>query len=283
MKPHPNTKHGHARTPTHRAWLRIRSVYKTNVTERWDQFASFLEDMGEKPPGTSLRRLKGNGLFCKENCHWVVLKGENCPRFKHGHEGSSTYGVWCGMLSRTLNPNNRAYPYYGGRGISVCEEWKTFEGFYKDMGERPSGMSLERIDNNAGYCKENCKWAAREEQARNRRNVTKIELDGQKITLPEIVRMTGIPYHAVYHAHRKNTLISRISEAKKNSMIAKNIPLPQKRIAHADVAKAMAVGDSALFTDREKAKGLQSALKKLGRDGCIRKTDQGQYRVWRTA
>ena len=66
-------------------------------------------------------------------------------------------------------------------------------------------------------------------------------------------------------------------------MIAKNIPLPQKRIAHADVAKAMAVGDSALFEDREKAKGLQSALKKLGRDGCIRKTDQGQYRVWRTA
>jgi hypothetical protein len=73
------------------------------------------------------------------------------------------------MHRRCNQPTHQSYPHYGGRGISVCEEWKDFWTFVSDMGERPEGHTLERVDNDLGYCKENCIWATHKEQCNNRR------------------------------------------------------------------------------------------------------------------
>lgn len=88
---------------------------------------------------------------------------------KHGMHGTGTYGTWTAMIARCENPNNMHFDYYGGRGISVCERWHDFISFYEDMGERPEGMTLDRINNDAGYSKENCRWATQAEQVINQR------------------------------------------------------------------------------------------------------------------
>jgi hypothetical protein len=82
---------------------------------------------------------------------------------------SSTYKAWTSMRSRCRNPLDRNYPNYGGRGIAVCKEWDSYDKFKEDMGEQPEGSTLERIDNDKGYYKGNCKWATHIEQGRNRR------------------------------------------------------------------------------------------------------------------
>lgn len=97
------------------------------------------------------------------------LKAINCPARTHGKSDTATYRVYRGMISRCKNPNVKAYPSYGGRGITVCEEWSDYNTFLADMGERPEGKSLDRKDCNLGYCKENCRWASLTEQAQNRR------------------------------------------------------------------------------------------------------------------
>lgn len=88
---------------------------------------------------------------------------------KHGHAYSPTYSSWRGMIDRCTNPNNTKFAYYGGRGITVCDEWKDFRNFLTDMGVRPQGMTLDRIDGNRGYEAANCKWSTYRAQANNRR------------------------------------------------------------------------------------------------------------------
>jgi hypothetical protein len=89
---------------------------------------------------------------------------------QHGMTGSREYRSWLGMRARCFDPGHRAYERYGARGISVCEEWaNSFAAFYADMGKRPEGCSLDRIDNDDGYRPGNVRWATSFQQAQNRR------------------------------------------------------------------------------------------------------------------
>lgn len=97
------------------------------------------------------------------------------PAKTHGHSGynenrTPTYRSWDNMKQRCSNPNRSNYKYYGGRGITVCDEWHIFEQFLKDMGSRPIGCSLERTNNDGDYTPENCSWVTQKEQCINRRN-----------------------------------------------------------------------------------------------------------------
>lgn len=97
---------------------------------------------------------------------------------KHGRSRTSIYAIWSVMIQRCQNSNNKDFGHYGGRGITVCDRWLRFEHFLADIGERPENATLERRDNDQGYCPGNCYWATRETQSRNKRNNRKLTLNG---------------------------------------------------------------------------------------------------------
>lgn len=90
---------------------------------------------------------------------------------RHGLAGTSTHNIWWQMIERCTNPNAQKYKWYGGRGVTVCERWMTFENFVADMGERPRGLTIDRIDYSKGYEPGNCRWTTWRVQRRNRADV----------------------------------------------------------------------------------------------------------------
>lgn len=141
---------------------------------------------------TSQRLLKvGNVTSC--GCLRIdMLVQRNTTHGSATSGKSPTYKIWQGMMSRCFNPNRKGYTIYGGRGITVAEPWKSFENFFADMGERPSGLTLERIDVNGMYCKENCKWATTKEQALNRRNSRTVTIGSQTKNVSEWAKDYGV-------------------------------------------------------------------------------------------
>ena len=105
----------------------------------------------------------------------------------HGMYGTPTYKSWAEMKHRCGNPKKSDYV-----NVSYCEEWEYFRNFFRDMGVRPSGTSLDRIDPECDYCKENCRWADWETQENNRTNNRRFLYEGEKLTIPQIARKYGI-------------------------------------------------------------------------------------------
>ena len=106
--------------------------------------------------------IKSCGCLLKERC-WII--GDRTR--KHGMTGTRTYRSWSHMKGRCNDLNNK---HYGGRGITYCEEWEDFRNFFRDMGERPLGTTLDRINPNLNYTPDNCRWATKMLQRHNRRD-----------------------------------------------------------------------------------------------------------------
>lgn len=112
----------------------------------------------------------------------------------HGKSETPTWVAWSSMKARCLNRTNTGYKDYGGRGILICQRWlDSFENFLEDMGERPDGLSLERLDVNGNYEPSNCKWATDKEQKRNQRRTRWITFQGETLSSVEWSEKVGLP------------------------------------------------------------------------------------------
>lgn len=120
----------------------------------------------------------------------------NNPNYKHGLSNSRIYYCWKSMKYRTKSEN--CQKNYRSKGIKVCKEWQSFENFYKDMSATyRKNLTLDRIDNDKGYSKENCRWATRKEQSRNRRNAKKYHYKGESMYLVDFAKKYKINYTAL--------------------------------------------------------------------------------------
>ena len=143
-------------------------------------------------------------------------KKETAGMHSATHRMSNTpeYEVWTGIKKRCLNPKYKEFHLYGGRGIRLCDEWRDFSVFYKDMGPRPTkNHSIDRKDVNGNYCAENCRWATDLEQSQNTRRNIIFEYMGKLLSLSEIARLSGCNYPSLYHfvARKKLPLDQAIS------------------------------------------------------------------------
>lgn len=145
------------------------------------EFVTYGQDLGRN-------RVKSCGCLTRE----TFVDRARLANTTHGMSRTSVYRTWSCMRRRCNNPIDVHYAAYGGRGIAVCERWDRFEAFLEDMGFPPKGMSLDRIDNNKGYCPENCRWATRQTQSANRRSSRRLVHNGVTLTMSEWARFLGI-------------------------------------------------------------------------------------------
>ena len=142
------------------------------------------------------------------------IKSCGCSKYKHrplpnnsssvfdGRSSHPLHKVWNAMFDRCENPNNQMFSVYGGRGISVCQEWRDFQKFVEwsdSVGGRPKGYSLDRIDPNGNYCPENCRWADDETQQNNKRTNQYLTYKGETLSLSQWARKLGISRYAIQY------------------------------------------------------------------------------------
>lgn len=149
---------------------------------------------------------------------------------KHGMTGTPEFNTWSHVIARCTNPRSKDFPRWGGRGITVCDEWRSsFLNFYRDMGPRPSpSHSIDRIDNDGAYEPGNCRWATQAEQQRNRRNNRWYTHEGETLTLAGWSERLGIPYF---------TLRTRLDQLGWTVDRALSTPVRRRRPTEANVSQ----------------------------------------------
>lgn len=130
--------------------------------------------------------------------HEIVSAQAKTRSTKHGMYGTRAHNTWNSMLNRCLNPNSDAYPEYGGRGITVCDEWREFANFHDDIGDPPATLTLDRRDNNLGYSKDNCRWATKVEQNNNTRGNVLLMFEGKSLNVTQWAAVIGLPRQLIY-------------------------------------------------------------------------------------
>lgn len=150
----------------------------TGRTARGIRLATFLCDCGKGHEAPLSAVVSGN----TKSCGCLTKEILDARNHKHGMAGSKVYKIWADMVARCRRPSHKKYADYGGRGITVCDRWLKFENFFADMGDRPDGRSLDRVNNSKGYSPENCAWRTISEQNSNKRNNRYVEAFG--INLP---------------------------------------------------------------------------------------------------
>jgi hypothetical protein len=169
---------------------------------------------------------QGKSTSC--GCLQKEIAAELCSKLDSSTHGFGSkkdrlYRIWNGMKSRCYSVNTHYYSNYGGRGIEVCDEWKkdfmSFREWALNNGYSDS-LSIDRIDVDGNYEPNNCKWATKHEQDRNKRNNIFFNVKGEKLTMKEVSRLTGIPdntLHYRYHVHGKKTYEEIIQPIKRGS------------------------------------------------------------------
>ena len=162
-------------------------------------------DCGKETTVARTSLVQGHTKSC--GCYRDKASGERIGNIRrtHGMTNTRLYTIWESMRARCNNPNNQRYNRYGGRGIKICKEWETFEGFrdwalaslYQD------GLSIERIDFNGDYEPKNCKWIPKNEQAKNTSANRRVTINGQTRNLSDWARLSGIELHTIRHRIEK--------------------------------------------------------------------------------
>lgn len=167
---------------------KLTAIKFSHMDENYCQFWLFKCDCGNEKI-IKMRNVElGTTVSC--TCHIRKLTT------KHGYTNNPVFNIWKKIKARCHDSNDQAYAYYGGRGLSMSEEWKdSFDTFVRDMGVRPSkNHSIDRIDNDIGYSKENCKWSTKHEQQMNRRNTIYVDYNGEKVKLFELCEKINVDY-----------------------------------------------------------------------------------------
>lgn len=212
-------------------------TFKGDMISVSDRFGRLIVLSLEDPPVYSNGRRKLRWI-CRCDCgtqkvvgHGALRRGQTqscgCLRKEiakqqmttHGQgragNRSATWYSWIGMNSRCHNPNSTGFKNYGGRGITVCERWRKFENFIADMGERPKGTTLDRINNNGDYEPKNCRWTSMCLQRRNKRNVQLAFLDGSELTRPEVAKILGVTTTTIHRRLQKGFSLQEVLQGMK--------------------------------------------------------------------
>lgn len=142
----------------------------------------------------SLRHHRSTSCGCDSRERAILARLTHGESKRTEQKSSATYNTWSGMVNRCTNVRNKDYKRYGARGIRVCDRWRKFENFKADMGERPVGTTIDRINNNGDYSPQNCRWATIKQQNRNTRVTRFLTYKGERRPLPEWAEIVGIKY-----------------------------------------------------------------------------------------